>query len=51
MEMIEVICEYCLEEFVIETCLPSITTTTCPYCKNETRVYSDDGEEIYHNWE
>ncbi len=51
MEIVEVTCEYCLERFVVETYLPSITTTTCPHCKNETRVYFDDGEEVYHNWE
>lgn len=51
MEVINVICEYCLEKFEIETYLPSISQTTCPYCKHETRIEFDDEEEIYHNWE
>lgn len=45
---IEVCCEWCLNEFIVETHLPSVSQTVCPFCKQYTRVNFDDEETIEH---
>lgn len=44
---IEVCCENCLNEFIIETHLPSITKTICPYCRQWTSL---EFKETTHNY-
>lgn len=46
---IEVCCEWCLNEFIVETHLPSVSQTVCPYCKKYTRTDVNDEETIEHN--
>ena len=44
---IEIICEWCLEDFEVET--TDCDSAYCPYCRNMTRTDVEDNVEIIHN--